>query len=480
LEENRMKISIADFELENMVRVGDTLRTRKGFVSVKTPTAGTKFVAAWTQESPFTSEPWQYLVEQSTTTRLCTLRVFTEEYGEMFSLDLGVLQKNPVITQGSVNNQMMVNSPAFSTGLYGLVGGGLITAVKTASEQPDTTALDIPAGHVCAFGDRFPIAQGNIEFFNDPGIDPRTYVAENAVPLPGNIYDHMQGPDGGLYMFTSAGVFTMPQDALGQGQQVTGFIGRVPGVETTRSRNACATKGAVVVLQKDEVVLLPSKERIDLSRSSARRYFSSVTDVDDLRRAGELHATPDGFLVAFRGARGFFLEANVQNKTLSWVSDVSVALNVVGTLRSRDGELLYVTEDAVLHAFTKGTLDPYTSSEIRGVARGVVEMPVDQRPIVRRVTVSADNAGAAQYVTVDGTNSGKTTPTKSGDAIIGTSTWSNSSPWVGRSTRTVRHSFAKRSSDPHLEVVISGGDHRVEAEVDVEFTGQGRARRDKS
>ena len=38
-----------------------------------------------------------------------------------------------------------------------------------------------------------PIAQGNVVYFNDAGIDPRIYVAQNAVSLPGSIYDILQG-----------------------------------------------------------------------------------------------------------------------------------------------------------------------------------------------------------------------------------------------------------------------------------------------
>ncbi len=213
-----MNIDISKWEKQNVVKRGSDLYTRKGLVQVSTPTAGTLYVAGFTVESPFTTEPWHYLFEQATATGLVTLRVVTEEFVEVQNYSLGFMQNDPVITYAVQNGQLMVNSPSLPAPLYGLVGGGLVMAVKTPSLETDTTTLEIPNGHICTFGDRMPIAQGNIVFFNDPGSDPRTYVAENAQPFPGVIYDMVQGTDGALYVFTSKDVHVIPRDALGKGK----------------------------------------------------------------------------------------------------------------------------------------------------------------------------------------------------------------------------------------------------------------------
>lgn len=471
-----MRVDLTKFDLQNIVRVGTGLRTRRGLVSVKTPTAGTAFVAGFTIESPFTSEPWHYLVEQSTTTSLGTLRVFTEEFYELFSVALGPLPLSPVITYGVQLNQIIINSPALAGALYGLVGGGLMTIEKSASENDDTTALDVPTGHVAAFGDRLPIAVGNLVYFNDPGVDVRTYVAENVVGFPGSIYDIVQGPGGGLYAFTSAGLYVMAGDALGQGQEVAGFISRVPGIETTRPRNAAASGGQVAVLQKDSIQIIDGP-RIPILGAKTRRYWSKVVDVDDLRSNGELYATPKGFIVGFSRARGYFCEVDLESRSYSWTTSTASALNVAGTLRSREGEALIVLRDRVV--MPMGNVD-FDSATIRGTANGAIDISEADRPVVRRVTLSSDNYSQDVGVAVNGDTDTSTTPTKTSDAVIGTAPWSASLPYAGRTARTTRLSHAARAPDPHFEVRVDGGNRRVEPNVDVELAGQARGRRERS
>ncbi len=471
------EVSIAEFELQNIVRdARGGLCTRKGLVSVKTPTAGTVFVDGRTIESVFTSEPWHYLIEQSTTTSIATLRVFTEEFYELFSLGLGPLPLSPVFSHGVQSNQVMLNSPSVSAALYGLVGGGMMTVAKADSENPDTTALNVPTGHVCSFGDRLPVATGNIITFNDPGVDPRTYVPQNQVGFTGSIYDHMQGPNGGLYVFTSNGVYVMAGDALGQGQEVAGFISRVPGLETTRSRNAAASGGQVAVLQKDGIQLVDGVN-IPILRSKLRRYWSKVVDVEDLRSGGELFATPKGFLVGFSRSRGYFLDVDLETGSFSWVTSTSSALNVAGTLRSREGGLLVVLRDRVVAPY--GNVD-FDAAAIRGTANGSVSIPEDIRPVVRRVTLSSDNYSQTVGAAVNGDTDTATTPTKSSDFVLGTGVWSSSTAYAGRYARTTRLSHAARANDPHIEVRFDGGNRRIEPTIDVEFAGQGRGRRDKN
>lgn len=475
-----MIVDLRAFEMQNLVATPTGLRTRRGLVSLKTPTSGTQFVAAFSMKNPRTTDTWHYLVEQSTTTNIVTVRCFTEEFFEVWSLPIGAMPANPVVTWAEVNRQVMINSPSFSTPLYGLSGGGMQTAsMSTPSLNDDTVALDLMPGHVSQFGDRLVIASGDRAFFNDPGLDPRTFVVENALALPGAVYDVFQGPDRGLYLFTSAGAYTLPQDAIGQGQEVIGFIGHIPGVSTMRPRNACAAAGAVGVLQQDHLLILPST-RVQLFRVGLRRALSDVLDVDDLRRSGELFPTPKGFLVGFRGARGHFAAVDALTQSVSWVTNAEAALNLVGSLTSRDGETLPVTTSNVLAFFSRGPTDPYNAAAVAGVASGIIPVAPDDRPVIRRVTVAADNVAENVVVAVDGDSTTATTSTKTSDNIIGTSTWSASTTFVSRATRSTRVSMRVRSSAPTLEVKIVGADRMVRHEVDVELVGQRRRSRDAS
>lgn len=471
-------VNVERFELHNMVRGPQGLRTRKAFASLKTPTAGTAYVAGFTVESPFTSEPWHYLFEQSSTTSEVILRVVTEEFVEVYNQYLGKLGTRPVITAGVVDNQLMIGSPAFATPLYGVVGGGLVPAIKTASENPDTTAIDIPNGALCSYGGRIAIAQGNVVYFNDArtNADPRTFVAENSLAVPGTIYDLFQGPDGALYLFTSDGVYTLPADALGQGQTVQGFLGRVPGIVTSRPRNACATTRGIIVLQRDHVLVLSGGEsrRIELAALDDSRTLTPVVEVEDARLFGEVYPTSKGFVVAFRGARSFYLHVDLTTDSVSyWYSNAGSAL--VGTLRTRDGETLHLWTDRVVAPVITGPTD-HDGVAVKAYLAGHVPLAQGDNPVIRRVTLSVDNPGLGISSSVNGTSATTTTKVTSGELVIGTSTWSATTAFRPRVERTQRMTLNRRTVDAFVELGVQGGDVRVDKEVDVELGGTWRTR----
>jgi hypothetical protein len=484
-------VDISGFELHNMVRTpppapGEPpgLRVRKPFVSLNTPTAGTVYVGSKSIENPSTTEVLHYLFEQATATGIVTLRVMTENFVELFNFPLGQMQADPIITGDVVDNQIMFNSPSFSTPLFGYTGGGIISAVAQASIQPNTTAIEIPNGHICGFGDRFVIAQYTDFFVSDPNDAFRSYVGENAVGIGGTIFDIFQGPDGALFLSTSAGAFSLSADALGQGQEVQGSISRIPGIDTSRSRNAIAAAGVVVVLQRDHVQILGGPA-INLAPYTGRRLFSRPIDVEDLRLSGELFATSNGFVVGFRGKRGHFIVYNLKDNTMHyvWSASASTSFNLVGTLRDRDGNTQYVLRDRVAAFIGSGATD-YDGVDVNGVACGRLPANIGDNAMVRRVTVGATNVGNLTGVYVSGvsaaTNKTAAAPTKSRDIVIGTSLWAVAGQAMGgRALRSVRHSVAVRSVDPNLEIIVSGANRRVHPIVSVEVGGQGRTVDDK-
>lgn len=477
-------VDVSGWELHNVLRKGRELRTRRALVQHKTPTTGTTYVGGFSIESPNTTEVWHYLFEQVTATGAVTLRCYTEEYLELWSHLLGVMQERPVITWGAQNAQVMVNSPSFSAPLYGLVGGGMITATKATSVNSDTTALDLPAGHLCTFGDRFVIAQGNVLFFNDPGVDPRSFVAENVVAMPGSVYDIVQGPGGALYIATSAGVYTLPGDALGQGQSVQGFLSRVPGIEVSRARNLAVSGGVVAVLQQDHVLLLPD-QRIPFAAARGRRYYSRPVEAADLRSAAELYAIPGGFIVATRGARPFYTLIDLASVGVSHMWSASSAIALCGTLRSRDGDPLLVAANRILEPFARSATDSFDSAVIDGVLAGVIAQQPNQTGVLRRLSVASSNYAASGNPTVAAAVNGSATsaknpPTKTGDLVIGTSAWAASGAFAGRTLRTTRLSLAVRANEHAVELRVRGGDVAIAAAVDLEVTGQARGRRERS
>jgi len=477
-----MRVDISNAELHNIVKRKGGLEVRKGLVVARVATYPAKYVAGFSVESPFTTEVWHYLFEQDATTSVVTLRVYTEDFVEMFTHDLGALDRNPVITHAVANNQIMINSPSFSTPLYGLVGGGIIPAVKTESDNIDTTALDIPTGHTCSFGDRTAIAQGNVVYFNDASLtaDPRTFVSLNANPLAGTIYDIFQGDDGALYMFTSAGVFYMAQDAIGKGQEVAGFIGMIPGLQVTKPRNAAASNGVVAVLQRGGIAILGGKNQvIDIAPYKGPRTYSRAVEIDDYRLSGQIYATAEGFIVGFRGSERFFLDFNLREgyRSYVWPLIASSSFNIVGCLRSSENDTLLVDEDYVY--LYQGNADDISigGANTYGVAAIDVDVPEGLESLVRHVVVSSDNAGQVVSAMAGHTGKTETCPTKSSDTVIGTTEWGTTIN--GRRFRNTRLSFSERMTNIPLEIAVTGPTRRIEAGVDVRTKGQGKRRGDK-
>jgi len=468
----------ATAELHNLVVRDAKVRTRRGLVSAKTPTAGTAYVAGWSIESQSTTEVWHYLFEQSTTTSVVTLQVVDEEFNSVFSLPIGPTQGRPVVTKAVTLNQVMINSPSFSGPLYGLVGGGLVQALKSTSANPDTTSLDIPPGHITAWGDRSPIAVGNNLLFNDPPKpDPRAYVAKNVVPLGGVIFDHFTGPDGALYVFTSQDTYVIAADALGQGQTVTGFISTLTGLNPSRPGNAVTSNGVIACLARDGLVTIAGgvQTRVPLMTYQGKRYLSFPGEMSDYRD-GRLFPTSTGFLLSFGTRRKHAIHIDVRNgfRSVLW-TQTGAPLDVVGMLRSRDGEDFPVLSNRVVQYL--GSTD-FDATAVRGVAASRIEVPPDQTPTIRSITVKADNVGQPVGMSVGAATRTNTTPAKTRDVVIGTGLWSASGQLNGRELRTTRMQCDQRVTDLEVEVSIDGGDRGL-GPVDVEVQGQGTTRRDR-
>jgi hypothetical protein len=470
-------VDIMGWEHHNAVRRAGRLRVRRGLLFQLGPTPGTVFVGGFSVESPSTTEVWHYLFEQSPTTGACGVRVTTEDGFTLYTYEIGVLSAQPVFSWGTIGGQIIINSPQLSAPLYGLVGGGLTTALKQPSDNPSSVVLDIPAGHACGFGDRIAIGSGRTVFFSDPdaALDPRTYVETNAYPLDGQILDLFQGPEGALYVCTTNGIATLSADALGKGQDVTGFWSVIPGIQGARPRTAAASNGRVAVLTLDGLLLLDGEGVRDLSPYEGRRFYSPAVEVADFRIEAQLFATSSGFLVGFPG-RPFALVVDLANGLDSYVGTKSGAtLSVCGVLRGRDGEDLYVLRDRVVEPL--GSRD-FDGEQVRAVSCGQLIVPPAEAGVLRGVTLSADSAGRPALLSAGALQSTSTTAARAGDLIIGTSTWSASGNFVGRSMRSTLLRTVVRDSNPNLELATEGAD-RAFGNVDIDIRGQARGRRDR-
>lgn len=480
-------VSIKGFERHNVVTEKGRLATRKGLVvSLAVATLGLadhQFVGGFSVLVPSSSETEHYLLLQDTTTGVVTLIVTDEEWVERYRLGLGTHPDKPVFSHALVNNQLMVNCPSLSAPLYGLPGGGVMPAVTTASRNPDTTALDVPAGHTCAFGDRIPVAQGSVVLFNDPGLDPRSYVAENVVAMPATIHDITQGPDGALWMFTPAGAYSMAADALGQGQSVAGFISLIPQVQTSRPGGACSTPFGVVALVADGVAVLSgsSLKTLPFSTYQGRRTLTKPIDVLDARQFGRVFPTSFGVVVGFGSDRAYVVAVDLAEGTAShwYTGDAAAQLNIVGTLHTRDGEDLLIDAAGIYALHTRGLRDftDIADNDVAGALCGRIMAGPKDNPLVRRVSISAVNGGAPVGVCGNGvSDTGKAT-TVNGDAVIGTDLW-GTPDWATLTARSVRCSLNVRATELDLEVTVSGMGRAIVDTVEVESGGSWRTKKE--
>jgi hypothetical protein len=473
-------INIKSFERHNIIAESGRLSTRRGFVVSLAATAlgltSNVFVGGFSVLVPSSSETEHYLFLQSTTTGFVTMVVTDEEWVERYRLGLGMHPSSPVFSHALVNNQLMINAPSMSGPLYGLPGGGVMPAVATASRNPDTTALDVPSGHICSFGDRMPVAQGSVVLFNDPGLDPRTYVGENVIALPATIHAITQGPDGALWMFTPSGAYSMAADALGQGQSVDGFISLVPQVLTSRPGGACSTPYGVVALTVDGVAVLNrgSSRELAFSTYQGRRKLTRPIDVLDVRQFGRVFPTSFGVLVGFGTDRDYAVAVDLGEGTSSfwYTGSASTPLNVVGVLRTRDGEDLVIDRTGIYALHTKGLRDfsDVAANDVAGALCGRVQSGPKDNPLIRRVSISAANGGAPVSVCGNGVvDTGKST-TVNGDTVIGTDLWGTPN-WATLTARSVRCSLNVRATELDLEVTLSGMGRILLESVDIEAGG---------
>jgi hypothetical protein len=473
-------ISLRSFERHNIIAESGRLSTRRGFVVSLAATslglANNVFVGGFSVLVPSSSETEHYLFLQDTTTGVVTMIVTNEEWIERYRLGLGVHPSSPVFSHALVNNQLMINAPSMSGPLYGLPGGGVMPAVATASENPDTTAIDVPSGHICSFGDRMPVAQGSVVLFNDPGLDPRTYTGQNVIALPATIHAITQGPDGALWMLTPAGAYSMAADALGQGQSVAGFISLIPQVLTSRPGGACSTPYGVVALTTDGVAVLSggSSRELAFSTYQGRRKLTRPIDVLDVRQFGRVYPTSFGVLVGFGTDRDYAVAVDLGEGTTSfwYTGAASTPLNVVGVLRTRDGEDLVIDRSGVYALHTKGLRDfsDSAANDVSGALCGRVQSGPRDNPLIRRVTLSAANGGAPVSVCGNGVvDTGKST-TVNGDTVIGTDLWGTPN-WASLTARSVRGSLNVRATELDLEVTMGGMGRILLESVDIEAGG---------
>lgn len=459
-------------ELHNLVLKQGRYQVRDGLRAHTTATAiqaGSTFVGGFSVEGGNTGEVFHYLINRATS-GICTLRVCTEEFRVIASLDIGRIDvAKPAITHAITSEQILINSPHMSFPVYGLVGGGVKLAEKQDSvNEINTSSIQIPRGICCNFGDRVAIAQGKSVYFSDGGTEPRTFVGINVISFPSPVYDLMQSAGGSLFIVTAQDIYVLPADAASTDQAVFGFISTIKGYQAVGHRNVCMTARGPIGLTQDGVASIGQTiDSIPLTSYRRSRYLAEnvgAGSYGDFRR-GTIWQTQRGFVASIDGRLCSY------DGKASWIYN-SGDLELVGVLRTKLGGELYLTSTHLLEPIGN---QEFTGSEITGVACIEVPTPPTASPVVREITTSADNVGAAQKIYVNGQTRTATTPKPTGaDTVIGTSLWGTENFEVSE-IRSRRHQVAVRSDDLSIEVAAVGCGTQL-GEYEIKTAGKGKQR----
>lgn len=501
-----INIKTPETEYHNICDGPNGLQVRNGFVTelrvedIGQPTprdtnsSSVKIVYAFSVESANSGQVFHYIFTQNASNTLIQT-VYDSQFTCRGQYSIGKMTNDPEPFSVAVNyNQIIVNSRSIPYPLWGFIGDTLIRADKVESINPDTPALTLFPGRVCSFADRFAWAYANQVIFNDPGTEPRTITAPNAISFGGTILDLFQSGQGGnLVVVCTDATYTIPPDGL-NGYQFQGVISRIPGYQGARSNNAATARGATIGLVKEGIINISDFQKRQLSHYRVRRYQAKSVGPDasgDYRNASLL-ATDEGFVISYAGKTALM---DLDTGLITWyysqsgVSPISGGwsggdFDIVGVLKDNDGKNIFVTSTGVVEFLgnvdygatpTQAAPAPTATTVIGSV---IVKIPSDPQmsPVIREITTSADRPNFIQASFVRNSFQAATTPAPRGALIINTSLWSASSLLVEKEMRSRRQQRAIRADSPDVELTFTGGCTRIGETFDLVTKGVGKNR----
>ncbi len=483
--------------------------TRPGFRTIFTSSQLPPFisppeiVAGFTAQNPFTGEFWHYiLAADAIDFKNLTLFILDDNFQifQQFAIKSDVIPG--VVTFAVVQGYIVIASPDFPT-VWGLIGSGVRYAEKVASDNPSTTAINVPRGICTAWCNRIVIANGNNIFVSDPiaatGGDARTFVAENQNQRPGVIYGIHEGAGGMLIALTSEGVYGL--DSSAAAVQIVGSNGTDWRVlnhhRSTTYGSSAVIRGLCYALTQDGFILADQEtgEEFILTDPILPRAFGPRISLQDYRTAIML-AWDWGPMVSAEAIDALFV-SDLAHEVHSWwrgpPSPIGAApgrLKVRGLLRDTDGNQMLLTDSAVIRV--AGNFDgafPLTAINATQPS-GVLFAPLPSNPVqnmlVRHVAFCAEIGGFnSMSAAVRGKPYTTVPPVDIDGLTIGSDVWGT---LAKRYTTTplvdVRFDFGDKDSsatrDAGIEVSTKGCLNRVASIVDIGLSESATSRPTKT
>lgn len=465
------------------------LAVRPGMRRVLSPANGRIFCGGFSVLNQFTGECWSYVFDCTSsvsTNRDLRLRIYDEDWQIFQSLSLNVNADPRTITHCVVQGQLLIGGPDIPT-LFGLVGSMVIRAVKVASANPSTTAIDIPRGIVCSFGNRAVIADGANLFFSDPvsvtGGDVRTFVAINQNQRPAPVFGLHEGAGGQLIACTQRGAYGLDASAGAVG--IVGSNGTdwriLNHSETYTFQSSCVVNGRVLALTRKgyRFVDTEGSEEVALNDEAIPRRYGPAIQSDDWRRA-LMFGGDDGPIVSYTDAMSFH---DLGDGLRSWWRrpDSGSAFIVRGILKTADGNDLILAQDGIYDVvgnFDGDLTATAAASQPSGVVYGRIETNPGDNPMMRDVRAVASLGGEGEIgISVRGEAAIETTPPADARAlVIGTSSWGATAIYEPAPLAAVRWQGALDTHDVTVEVAVDFCETRVGEAIDVTPSESARKR----
>lgn len=473
----------------NMWRLpSQELCVRPGLRRIFTPSAGRVLVGGFSVSNQFTGEQWHYVFDAVIAgTKALRLLIMDEDFQVFESLQINADMIPRVITHAVVEGQIIIASPDFPT-LWGLVGSGVRRAVKVASDNPSTTAINVPRGICSAWCNRVVIADGNSLFFSDPvaatGGDTRTYVAENQNQRPGIVFGIHEGAGGMLVVSTNSGVYGLDSAAAAVG--IIGSNGtdwRLLNHQKSISFSSTATvRGRVFGLTRLGYILVDeeSTEEQALTEPVQPRAFGPRISIEDYR-ACRIYAGSDGPIVAADVVNAVFMTDLAHQKMSWWRSSHSPTSFVLkDMLQEPDGSPLMLCTNGIFRFDGNFDGEVALSSGVNPQPKGslfsVLPVSPSMSETVRHVHVGAEQGGnGAIYAALRGAIRVVVPAVDEQGLTIGADSWgTNSKRYTTTPVTDARLAFGPMDSsaqrDIGIEVATDGCMTRMMPTVDVDMS----------
>jgi hypothetical protein len=444
------KIDLTKWSKRNVWPTADgQLAVRPGLRRIATPTAGRRWVAGFSAQNPWTLDVWHYVADVSTAGHDLVVRIFDDDWVEWQAFSTGVDGIPRGFSHGVVEGEIMVGGAGMPT-LWGYVGGPLALATKVASDNPGTTAINVPSGIVAAVLNRIVIADGASLYISDPaaitGGSIRTFVAQNQNQRPGVIFGVHEGAGGMLVCVTSAGVYGLDPSAFSV--QIVGSNGTdwrlLNRNEAYSYDSSVNVRGRIYALTRRGFALVDVEgaDEVSLDDPIVPTYLTRRAASPDWRTA-RIYEGDDGPVIADDAAIGSSgpaahfvdLTTGVRSWWTCFVAGTSTSWKPRGILRDPDGAAMVLSEDGVyaIGGNVDGGQMLSTEAAVQGVGIlfGAIRSDPDDNPTLRKVTWSASLGGSGSLIVcargVPQTGGGggtSVTPTAdSRGLIIGTDSW---------------------------------------------------------